>query len=270
MKIILTQDELQNHQIIKYEFKNLEQFVPSEPKKPSELQKSNVFPKIESMEKKDDSLNDLKVNKVLHEMQQKNESFSESLLKKIDELSTSLVKMEMNFEKQQEEFSKRLISEREKALKEGMEQGKEQMQKEIALEIDAQKKQIIESIQKMNITADSFDKVTKNLEKELVDAAIDIAKEVLSSEIKENSSKIAYNLAKNLIDDVKGAMKIKIKANPQDCAYLKENITANSAIEIIPDGAISKGGIIIESDAGNVDGTVMMRFNAIKKTILEH
>jgi flagellar assembly protein FliH len=112
--------------------------------------------------------------------------------------------------------------------------------------------------------------VTENIEKELVDAAIDIAKEVLASEIGANSSKIALNLAKALIEDVKGAMKIKIKAHPEDSAYLKENIQTNGVLEVIPDNAISKGGIVIESDAGNVDGTVMTRFQAIKRTILEH
>jgi len=269
MRIILSSEELKDHKVIRYQFKNLNLSDMHEAKKSNEP-KNGTLSEQGDIKPKEVSAQENKVNEALHEIQQKNESFSESLLKKIDELSTNLVKMEMSLEKQQEEFSERLEEERAKSLKEGIEAGRAQMQKEIALDIEAQKKQIIESIEKMRSTADSFNEVTKNIEKDLVDAAIDIAQEVINSQLSEDSSKVALNLAKTLIEDVKGAMKIKIKANPEDCDYLKENMAANEIIEIIADRAISKGGIIIESDAGNVDGTVMTRFKAIKRNILEH
>ncbi len=279
MKIILTADELGNHQVTKYDFRtiNVSQGVPAgseghvlkssapqAPAAPAAAQAESAAKEEAPAPKSEE------VNSALHELQQQNESFSESLLKKIDELSTSLVKMEMRLEKQQEEFAARLEEERSQAHEAGIEAGKQAMRESIAQELDAQKRQIIDSIQKMQHTAESFEQVSQNIEKELVDAAIDIAKEVIASEVGNDSSKIAANLAKALIEDVKGAMKIKIKAHPEDCDYLKENIGTNGVLEVVPDNAISKGGIIIESDAGNVDGTVMTRYQAIKRNILEN
>jgi len=287
MKIILTPEELGSHEVSKYNFRTidvsqgthvgledhlLKSSVPKQPApaaSPAAEAVSAAAPKGMPETPAAPSRSE-EVNSVLHELQQQNESFSESLLKKIDELSTSLVKMEMRLEKQQEEFAARLDEERKAAHEAGIEAGKQAMRESIAQELDSQKRQIIDSIQKMQHTAESFEKVSQNIEKELVDAAIDIAKEVLASEISADSSKIAANLAKALIEDVKGAMKIKIKANPEDCDYLKENIGTNGVLEVVADNAISKGGIIIESDAGNVDGTVMTRYKAIKRNILEH
>lgn len=274
MKIILNSYELNNHEVYKYQFKTINFAQGHSAVKKEDILISSVPQEknvpLSSAPVPEDTVLKKEMNTALHELQQQNESFSESLLKKIDELSTSLVKMEMRLEKQQEEFDGRLDEERQKAFKEGAESGKKEMQASIAQELEAQKRQIVDSIQKMQQTAESFKKVSENIEKELVDAAIDIAKEVLNTQIAENSAKVAHNLATSLIQDVKGAMKVKIKANPADCDYLKANMAADGVIEIIPDNAISKGGIIIESDAGNVDGTVMTRFKAIKRNILEN
>jgi flagellar assembly protein FliH len=275
MKIILTADELGSHEVNKYHFRTINVSQGVAAGKEEHIVKSSV-PQSQAPQMREESKAEApepkseEVNSALQELQQQNESFSESLLKKIDELSTSLVKMEMRLEKQQEEFAARLEEERTQAHEAGIEAGKLAMRESIAQELDAQKRQIIDSIQKMQHTAESFEKVSQNIEKELVDAAIDIAKEVIASEIAGDSSKVATNLAKALIEDVKGAMKIKVKANPEDCDYLKENVGTNGVLEVVPDSAISKGGIVIESDAGNVDGTVMTRYQAIKRNILEH
>lgn len=278
MKIILSADELGSHEVNKYQFRTINVSQGITPGQEDHIVKSSVpqppipdsdMPPVKSEAKQAEPKPE-EMNSALQELQQQNESFSESLLKKIDELSTSLVKMEMRLEKQQEEFAARLEEERNQAHESGVEAGKQAMRESIAQELDAQKRQIIDSIQKMQHTAESFDKVSQNIEKELVDAAIDIAKEVIASEIDSDSGKVATNLAKALIEDVKGAMKIKIKANPEDCDYLKENVDTNGVLEVVPDSAISKGGIVIESDAGNVDGTVMTRYQAIKRNILEH
>lgn len=282
MKIILSADELGHHEVNKYQFRTIDvsQGIPLS--KEERLLKSSIpeappipdseMPPVKEASKPAASPapKSEEMSSALQELQQQNESFSESLLKKIDELSTSLVKMEMRLEKQQEEFAARLEEERAQAHEAGVEAGKQAMRESIAQELDAQKRQIIDSIQKMQHTAESFEKVSQNIEKELVDAAIDIAKEVIAGEIAGDSGKVATNLARALIEDVKGAMKIKVKANPEDCDYLKENIGTNGVLEVVADSAISKGGIVIESDAGNVDGTVMTRYQAIKRNILEH
>jgi len=41
-------------------------------------------------------------------------------------------------------------------------------------------------------------------------------------------------------------------------------------IKIQPDKAIAKGGVVIISDNGNLDGTILSRFQTLKKSILEN
>ncbi len=280
MKIILDTEELKRHDVSRYQFKsiNLRDGVPvnkgekvlksSVPQKPDERRTeapegaAPVAPAAIPMVEGFDTL--------LKQMQEKSNSFSESLLKKIDELSSSQVKMEMRLEKQQEEFEVRLKEERERAFEEGRQAGAEALRQELEGKVQAKQDQIAASIAKMQSTADAFQQVSTNLEKELVDAAIDIAKEVLQTELKEHSAQVAHNLATSLLQEVKGAMKITIRVHPSDSSYLKDKMGDNQTVSIVPDPAISQGGVVIESDAGNVDGTIMKRFQAIKRNILEH
>ena len=280
MKIILDTEELKRHDVSRYQFKsiNLQNGIPVG--KGDKLLKSSVEEKNDVKQAPLAEVTEAHppvaggvpegFDELLRQMHEKSNSFSESLLKKIDELSSSQVKMEMRLEKQQEEFNLKLAEERERALEEGRQAGMESMRQELEKQMQAKQDQIAASISKMQTTAQEFEKVTQNLEKELVDAAIDIAKEVIQSEIKENSGQVAHNLARSLLDEVKGAMKITIRVHPSDSAYLSEKIGNDPTVTIRPDPAISQGGIVIESDAGNVDGTIMKRFQAIKRNILEH
>ncbi len=103
--------------------------------------------------------------------------------------------------------------------------------------------------------------------KELISVALDIAKEVIQKEVSEHSEEIAYNLAKALMEDIKEATEIQIKANPKDAKYLKKKNLNN--VEILEDDAVKEGGVVIISDIGNIDAEIFQRFKAIKEAILE-
>jgi flagellar assembly protein FliH len=197
-----------------------------------------------------------------------NDKFSEELLKKVDELSGSLIKMEMNLEKQQSEFSERLDEERKLAHEQGLEIGRKEQSDLMLSEMNSQKAQLISSISKMDEIALEFDKVSQNIESELVNAAIDIAKEVLISELSNHSSEIALSLAKGLLENVKDAMAITIKAHPEDAHLLKQEFEEKSSVSIESDDAIAQGGVVIVSDAGNVNGSVMERFENVKRNLM--
>lgn len=86
-------------------------------------------------------------------------------------------------------------------------------------------------------------------------------------ELENNSSKIAYALAKDLINELKGAGSIEIKVNSIDYNYLKEHFSENSHIKITLDDAISKGSVIILSDSGNIESNLNARLIKIKKMV---
>ncbi|MCW1313926.1 flagellar assembly protein FliH [Campylobacter jejuni] len=192
-------------------------------------------------------------------------SFVEDLLKKTDEMSSNIIKLQMQIESQENEFNNRLNSElenaKEKFAKEGYEKAKEEFQKELS----DFKDKYLKSIAKLDNACENLENFIEKNEKELADTAIDIAKEVILKELELNSSKIAYALAKDLIGELKGASAIELKVNAEDYEYLKEQFDQNAHIKISLDDAISKGSVIIISDAGNIESNLNSRLTKIKK-----
>lgn len=74
-------------------------------------------------------------------------------------------------------------------------------------------------------------------------------------------------MAKDLIGELKGASVIELKVNAEDYEYLKEQFDQNAHIKISLDDAISKGSVVIISDAGNIESNLNSRLAKIKKMV---
>lgn len=194
-------------------------------------------------------------------------SFVEDLLKKTDEMSGNIVKLQMQIENQENEFNTRLNSELENAKEKFTKEGYDRAKAEFDQQIQELKEKYLKSIAKLDEACINLDNFINKNEKELADAAIDIAKEVIVKEIDDNSSKIAYNLAKDLISELKGASSIEIKVNANDYEYIKSNFKNNEKIKVNLDDAISKGSVIILSDVGNIESNLNSRLSKIKKMV---
>ncbi|ECZ3390520.1 flagellar assembly protein FliH [Campylobacter coli] len=194
-------------------------------------------------------------------------SFVEDLLKKTDEMSSNIIKLQMQIESQENEFNNRLNSELESAKEKFSKEGYEQARAEFEKELNDLRDRYLKSVSKLEEACVNLNAFIEKNEKELADTAIDIAKEVILKELENNSSKIAYALAKDLINELKGAGSIEIKVNSIDYNYLKEHFSENSHIKITLDDAISKGSVIILSDSGNIESNLNARLIKIKKMV---
>ncbi|EAI3388279.1 TPA: flagellar assembly protein FliH [Campylobacter coli] len=194
-------------------------------------------------------------------------SFVEDLLKKTDEMSSNIIKLQMQIESQESEFNNRLNSELESAKEKFSKEGYEQAKAEFEKELNDLRDKYLKSVSKLEEACVNLNTFIEKNEKELADTAIDIAKEVILKELENNSSKIAYALAKDLINELKGAGSIEIKVNSVDYNYLKEHFSENSHIKITLDDAISKGSVIILSDSGNIESNLNARLIKIKKMV---
>ena len=108
------------------------------------------------------------------------------------------------------------------------------------------------------------------LEKELSSIALDIAREVILAEVSTNSAKIASSLARGLLQDLSQGTQVTLKVFPGDLEDLKESLKDLTNITLEADQAIAKGGVVILSNEGNIDGDIFMRFETLKKSILEN
>ncbi len=194
-------------------------------------------------------------------------SFVEDLLKKTDEMSSNIIKLQMQIESQESEFNNRLNSELENAREKFSKEGYEQAKAEFEKELNDLRDKYLKSVSKLEEACTNLNVFIEKNEKELADTAIDIAKEVILKELENNSSKIAYALAKDLINELKGAGSIEIKVNSVDYNYLKEHFSENSHIKITLDDAISKGSVVILSDSGNIESNLNARLIKIKKMV---
>ena len=199
----------------------------------------------------------------------------DTLLQKTDELSSSLAKLQLQFEKLQTESEERITSAKEEGYKDGYTQAKEDIKKELEDEINAQKKIIIDSIITLENTQKDAQNHIQELEKELSGIAVDIAKEVVIKEIEDNSQKVALALTKELLASIIDATNITIKVNPQDYLYLKEEIKKVQdndlqKVNIISDHAVAMGGVVIMSNQGNIDGNILTRYKNMKQSVLEN
>ncbi len=257
METVIPPDKTSGHVIQKYHFKILSYdkkaengFSCEEKEYPEEKPQENVEPVLsqETNEEKDEVM-----------MQ---------MLKKADELSTNLVKMQMQLEKQQEEFEKRLEEVKLSAFEEGREVGEKRCLEQMEKRIEEQKSRLVATIEALQQSKDMFLKKVDTIEEELIETALDLARQVIAKEVQNESKEIALRLAKLLLTEVKEAAKISLKVNPDDYEYVMEHLQGGAKnVEIVADPAVRAGGVVILSDIGNIDGEIMHRFERIKEAV---
>ena len=251
MNRIVNGESVETHIIKPYNFKSLEENDNNDSNSNGIKEQENVVYKSQKKESNQNKIN---------------EKVVENLLSKIEELSNNIVNIQKEFTNQLNECKREMVIQKQKAFEEGYKKGKEEASLELHQILEDKLKLLASSIKKIDSINETFEEKILSLEKELVSIALDIAKEVIQKEVSENSKEIAYNLAKALMEDVKGATQITIKINPKDASYLKEKL---QNVKIIEDDAIKEGGVVIVSDIGNIDAEIKQRFKAIKEAILE-
>ncbi|ORI07337.1 flagellar assembly protein FliH [Campylobacter concisus] len=194
-------------------------------------------------------------------------SFVEELLKKTDELSSNIIKLQMQIENQESEFAKRLEAEISRAKEDGKNEGIAQANAANEARINELEARFSTSAAKLEEQYIKFDEFLKKIEEELGQTAIKIAKEVIDKEISTSSNQIAHHLASSLIKELSNVKNIEIRVNPEDSEYIKEQFSKNEHVKISADDAISKGGVVIISDGGNIDATMQTRLEKLKMLV---
>lgn len=193
----------------------------------------------------------------------------DKILQKSDVLAQSLQKLQEQFDKQEKEINQRVADAKAEAKEQGYNEGYQKAKQELEAQINSQKELYSLSIKRIDEHISNAKTHITNLEKELSSIALDIAKEVITNEVNTNSAKIATSLARNLLQNLAENTQVTLKVFPGDLEELKETLQDLNNVTIQADPAIAKGGVIILSNEGNIDGDIYMRFEALKKSILE-
>ena len=254
---VISEHESNHHTIVKYQFKKMDLDIDES----SHLFESevstdipNVKPTIET--KENQIVNDESLNSTLS-------------AEKLEDLMQSINNIENQFQSQNSKFISYFEEDKIQSYQNGIKEGKEVTQTQLNEEMNNIKTRLIEAIEHINTESSKLENSIKKLELELSSVAIDIAKQVIDNELSAQSQKIATGLAKSLIKDLSDATEILIKVHPDDYGYLKQNLSQDVKVKVEADNAIAKGGVVVVSDAGNIDGSIKERFSRVKSTLFE-
>lgn len=198
------------------------------------------------------------------------EEVVDKILQKSDELANNLSALQAQFDKQNAEMESKIAAAKEESKAAGEQIGYEKAKSELSAQHKASQELYAESIKKLENAIATQKEYIQNLEKELSSISLDIAQEVIACEVGERPSKIASALARSLLGSVSKGVQTTIKVNPADLDDLKESLSDLQNITLEADRAIARGGCVLMSAEGNIDGDLNLRFTALKKSILEN
>ena len=196
------------------------------------------------------------------------DSLIESLMKKTDDMSSNFIKLQMKLESMTEEHNREMALAKEESFAQGVESGKKQAVEDAEANRARGMEQFSTSVATLENSAKEFESALESIKKELISAALDISKEVINIELNENSNEVATILSNELIKELQTASKITLKVNPKDHGAISEHVGSMEHVEVVSDSAVSEGGVIAISDAGNIDAEISKRFERVKRAAL--
>ena len=196
------------------------------------------------------------------------ESLIESLMQKTDDMSSNFIKLQMKLEDKEQEYEEALARAKQEAYEEGITAGLLEAQTESKSLLENGVNQFAISVKSLEESAQEFKKALVGIKNELLSAAVDIAKEVVKVELSENSNEVATLLCNELLEDLQGASKVTLKVNPNNHGAISEHVGKLAYITVVSDSAVSEGGVIVLSDAGNIDAQISKRFERVKGAVL--
>jgi len=258
MATVISNDRLTMHNVDKYTFKVL----PMGGITHEEESEKPVLTKDNNPGLRDSDVDSSSMS------QNSKDSLIESLMKKTDEMSSNFIKLQMKLESMSEEHEAQLEKAKIASFEEGVLAGKEQSLKDEDSNISKSLAQFSSSVATLEKSAHDYEKALEGIKSELVSAALDISKEVINVELKESSTAIAEVLSNELIKELQSASKITLKVNPKNHGEISQSLGLLEHVNIISDSAVSEGGVIAISDAGNIDAQISKRFERVKRAAL--
>lgn len=249
----ITETDRQKHTIKRYEFRSIDKKLEAEIA--PAMEESGIYTPPSDNHNEDFAILQELLKEVLEQSSQ-NKASLQALQEQMQNFSTS----------QQNQM---LEEGKKSAYEQGVLDGEKRAKESLESEVEAQKQSLTYAINNLQDAIIQTQERIKTLESELSSIAIDLAKEVIIKEVQEESQKIAFHIAQELLEPISQSLEITLRANPIDLPYLQEKLPQASKIHFEPDALISRGGVIISSPLGNFDGTILSRYKNLKRTILE-
>lgn len=273
---IITEAHKSRHDIKKYNFRNMDVTKKQKDDDKQQAQNQQMMPQVESQNVEENIEHTKEIKEDMQEVVEVpslklfEAEVVDKILQKSDVLAESLQKLQEQFNRQEQEIAQKVNEAREEARIKAFDEGYQKAKMELEAQISSQRELYSLSIQRIDENIANSKNHIMNLEKELSSIALDIAREVITTEVNTNSAKIATSLARALLENVAQNTQVTLKVFPGDLEDLKEGLKDLNNVVLESDQAIAKGGVVILSSEGNIDGDLYLRFETLKKSILEN
>lgn len=248
----ITEDDHSKHVIKKYEFQSMDKKLEAQIA-PAMEEKGIYTPKEESRKIEGMDFLQEQLSRTLEENQkifQKLEFFQD-LLQKQNQIDPAIL----------EEL-------KQSSFQQGYNQAEQKLREDLQSKVLEQKEKMIFAIQELERVAQNLQEQVVQIRDDLSSIALDLAKEVILKEVQEHGSKIALMIASELLKPLEKSANITLKAHPLDLPLLQEKLTLSN-ITFEADVLVGRGGVIVISPNGNLDGSILSRYKNLKRSILD-
>jgi len=255
MDVVITKDDTRGHIINRYKFRVFATGGHTDDEK-------------EANEAFEETQTDAPEDEQTPQSVSKRDELVESLLQKTDEMSSNFINLQLKLEEQEKEHKEALQQCEKSYYEKGLQEGQAQeLARQEALQKE-QKEGFLEAIKRVDSAAQSFQNGLQNIENELIEAALQIAKEVVMNEISLASTEIAKTVASKLVEELSNAASITLKVNPHDYTEIAQHLSSLQHVNVVADSAVALGGVIALSESGNIDADIQKRFDQVKASVM--
>jgi flagellar assembly protein FliH len=152
----------------------------------------------------------------------------------------------------------------QQARKEGFEQGRRDGLQAARKEVDTTLQRLEQIMQAL---AEPLQAVDEQVESELTQLAIAIARQIIRRELQSDPGQVIGVVRDALSALPSAARNVRIHLNPQDALLVREKLVpaddAEMPWKVIDDIALTRGGCRIESATSRIDASVEKRLNSV-------
>lgn len=162
------------------------------------------------------------------------------------------------------EAQKRAVSIEKSAYEQGLGQAKIDAANELVIALEENRNQLSQALEELAILREQ---ISSYMEQELVNLSIEIAKKVVHQEVTTQRD-VVVSLIQASLAKLQNRVIAQIRVHPDDYEYLVENtekIATGKTFDLISDKSINRGGCLVETEFGVIDGRIEQQFAEIER-----
>jgi len=114
--------------------------------------------------------------------------------------------------------------------------------------------------------AEARDRLLAAARGDLLDAAAALAERILARELERDGDLVAA-LAERALSVARDRRRVSLRVNPADAGRIRAARGLPPAVDVREDASVSRGGVLVETEAGELDGRLEAQVEALRRAL---